>query len=201
MFRNLLDRIDIEKLIEVVDLVWDNRAKIRNLVENLPQMLRETGDNIETAGASAVKASQFLVGGDGDTPGASKLSELAAAALDRSYEELNNVAQVMEKIGDEIDDVRIPSIKPKRREVMGISVVSGLDMGENKMVDRAADRIKDSADRLASISNDLKDVAHHLRGLGSVLNETGGDLGKVGSQLQESGVRLRSFSEMTDLLE
>ena len=200
MFKNLFDKFDdfdANKVMEVVNLVWNNRDRIMDLVERLPELLRETGDNIESAGASAVKASAFLVGGGRNKMSAGDLSEMAADALDRCYSELRTVARAMDKIGEEIDDIRIPSFRAKHTKIAGVRVISGFDIGENPMVDNAAGRLKDGSDRIDAIGKDLRTVAKNLRHLGTALTDTGGDLHNVGLKLQNSGKTLRSFADMS----
>ena len=189
------DDFDIEKLKEVVNLVWNNKEKILDLIERLPTMLKETGDGIESAGESALTASSLLLG-DKKNPGAQQIAELAADALERCQAEIGKAAGIMEKFGGEIDDIRIPSFSPQYKEVMGFNVITGLDMGENKLIDNAADRLKDGSGRLEEISKDLKSVASHLRQLGGTLTDTGDGLSKVGAKLMESGGTLRSLTDL-----
>lgn len=199
MFKKIwenLDDLDMEKVVEVVNLVWNNRDKILDLVERLPELLNETGNTIESAGESAIKASVFLTGGKDDTPSAGELSKLAATALERCYKEIQDVARVMDRFGQELDDIRIPSVQPKYTEVMGIDVISGIDFGESELFDNAANRLKNGSDRLTEVGNDLRNVAKHLRSLGGALTETGNDLNNVGTKLTQSGQTLRSLGHL-----
>ena len=198
MFKRLFDNfddIDPKKLVEVVNLVWNNREKFLDLIERLPDLMRETGDSIESAGSSAMKASVFLVGDEDGSPSAKDISVMAAKALERCQVELVEAAQVMAKLGDEIDDIRIPSFRPKHTELMGIKVVNGFEVGENQLIDNAASRLTHGASRLNEIGKDLRLVADNLRDLGSVLADTGVDLNELGGQLRKSGQTLRSFGE------
>ncbi|MGB1250348.1 MAG: hypothetical protein ACPG8W_06925 [Candidatus Promineifilaceae bacterium] len=198
MFKRIFDNfddIDPKKLVEVVNLVWNNRDKFMDLIERMPALLRETGNSIESAGTSAMKASVFLVGDDDGSPSAKDISVMAANALERCQTELVEAAQIMAKIGDDIDDIRIPSFRPKHTEVLGIKVVNGFEMGENQLIDNAAGRLQQGASRLSEIGKDLRLVADNLRDLGGVLADTGGDLNNLGDQLRLSGQTLRSFGE------
>ncbi len=190
------DDFDMEKVMEVVNLVWNNREKFIDLIENLPQLLNETGESIESAGASAMKASVFLSGDEKGSPSAGELSEIAAGALDRCYKEINAATKIMRSLGQEMDDVRIPSMKPKYMDVLGHRVVSGLDFGEEGLFDKAAGRLQDGSDRLGAVGKDLRLVAKNLREMGSVLTDTGKDLNDVGLQLKQSGGTLRSLSHL-----
>ena len=199
MFKKIFDNfddLDMDKLLEVVNLVWNNRDKIMDLVERLPELLDETGNTIESAGESAMNAAVFLTGGKDDTPSAGEVSEMAAKALDGCYRELRSVSRMLDRFGKELDDIRIPSLEPKYVEVMGIDVIGGLDFGESELFDNAADRLKGGSDRLDDISNDLRNVAKHLRNLGGALTDTGNDLNNVGVKLTQSGQTLRSWSSL-----
>jgi len=199
MFNKLFDRFDdfdVEKVVEVVNLVWNNREKFLHLVENLPKLLQETGESIESAGASAMKASVFLSGDAKGSPSAGEISALAANALDSCQDEISAAAKIMESLGEELDKIRIPSIRPKYMELMGNKIISGLDIGEEGIMDNAADRLKDGSDRMEKIGKDLRLVATNLRELGGVLTETGKDLHDVGVQLKSSGGTLKSLSDL-----
>ena len=188
------DDFDVEKVMKVVNMVWENRERFMELIEKLPDMLNDTGNSIEAAGDSALAASSLLLGDKKtDTPSAGKISEMAADALERCQEEIANAAKIMEKFGVEIDDIRIPSFEPEYKEVMGFNVITGVDIGENKMIDNAADRLKNGSDRMEEISKDLKNVAGYLRQLGGTLTNTGEGLDNVGHKLKESGGTLRSL--------
>ena len=199
MFDKLLNRFDdfdMEKLVEVVNLVWNNREKIMDLIENLPEMLRDTGDNIESAGDSAIRASAFLTGDKKGGASAGKMSELAAGALDRCFDEIQNASKVMAALGKELDDIKIPNVKPKYIEVLGNKVIGGIDFDEDGLFDNPAKRLQDGAGRLNVIGKDLGEVANNLRELGGMLTDTGKDLNNVGEKLKNSGSTLRSFADL-----
>ncbi len=199
MFDKILggfDDFDLDKVREVINLVWNNREKFIDLIDNLPTLLDDTGESIESAGASAMKASVFLSGDKKGSPSAGDLSDIAAKALDRCYTELNQAAKLMDSLGRDLDKVRIPSFKPTYSEVLGHKLMSGIDFGEEGLLDNAADRLKDGSDRLEAIGKDLRLVSGNLRELGGVLTDTGKDLNNVGVQLKKSGGQLRSLSHL-----
>ncbi len=188
------DDFDAEKVMKVVNMVWENRERFMEIIEKLPQMLQDTGESIDAAGESALAASSLLLGDKKtQTPSAGAISEMAADALERCQAEIANAARIMEKFGVEIDDVKIPSFKPEYKEVMGFNVITGVDIGENQMIDNAADRLKDGSGRMEEISKDLKNVAKYLRQLGGTLTNAGEGLDNVGHKLKESGGTLRSM--------
>ena len=221
---SILDGLDVEKAVEVVDLVWDDREKIIEAVDlvwenrdqltqvlefvrdnkdriigmldDLPEMLGKTGGYIEAAGASAIKASAFLTGenDDDDSISAHDLAELAANALERCYTELQSAATIVDGLGSQLDGITIPSIKPEYIEVMGFNVIGGIELGESNLIDDAGEQLRNGSDRLKEVGKDLSTVAIHMRKLGAALTETGGDLKSVGGQLQQSGGMLRTLS-------
>lgn len=219
---DVLDDVDFEKVTETVDMIWDDRDKIigavdlvwdnrddimeavnyvlshrtmlANLFDKLPELLATTGDYIESAGESAVRASQFLTGADGEEGlSVRDLAELAAKALDRCQEELDDVAGFIDRLGESVDGITIPSIEPQFTEVMGFSVISGIELGENNLVDDAGEQLQQGSKRLSEMGKEFVEVAAHLRTLGVTVTHAGGDLNNVGSQLSQSGDMLRSI--------
>lgn len=219
---DVLDDFDFEKVTETVDMVWDDRDKIigsvdlvwenrddimdavnyvlshrtmlADLFDKLPELLATTGDYIEAAGESAVKASAFLTGADGEEGlSVRDLAELAAKALDRCQDELDDVAGFIDKLGDSVDGITIPSIEPQFTEVMGFSVISGIELGENNLVDDAGEQLQKGSKRLSEMGKEFVEVASHLRKLGVTVTDAGGDLNNVGSQLSQSGDMLRGI--------
>ena len=182
------------KVMEVVELVWENREKIIDLIENLPQILQETGDNIESAGKSAVKTSLFLMGGDDVETDASELSAKAASALSRAYQEISEVAQVMAKVGEELGDIQIPHVEPEYRELMGVKVIAGLDVGKSSPLANVSNRLTTGSKRLDKLGDEMKDVAGSLEKLSDVLTDVGGDLHEMGLRLAHSGQTLTSVA-------
>lgn len=199
---------DRDKIRETVDVVWDNRESITEVVEffgenkdailgiirKLPDLLATTGNGIAKAGESAVAASGFLLG-TGDEDGAiTEITEFAAAALARCVEQLGNAVSVLNRAGDEIDKITLPTVDPKFTEVVGFKVISGLDFGTTPLAAGVSDRMRDGAENLASIADDFGVVADQLKRLGSRLGDTGNDLNNVGGLLQETGTTLTSLA-------
>ena len=169
----------------------------------MPDLLQETGQNIESAGQSAVKTSLFLKGGEGVETDASDLSRKAATALTRAYREIQEVAEMMARVGEEMDDIRIPTFEPEYREVLGMKVISSLDMGSRNPLDKIATRMKSSSTKLDKLGEELRDVSGSLRKLSGVLTDVGEDIQSMGVQLTNSGqtlVRVSDFQSLNDLV-
>lgn len=180
---------------QLVDLVqWFGRYKDRviSMVKDLPDLVATAGGGMGTAGDSAQKAAAFLVG-EGDGISAKELTEIAANALAKCREELGNVRDLIAHLGDEIDDLRIPTVEAKFAELGGIRVIKGIDIGESKLTDQAADRLRQGADRIGSISDALETVSGHLSTLGGKVTEAGESLGTAGQYLTRSGAQLQSL--------
>ena len=184
-----------DDILDVVRYVMDHREAIADLLQQLPELLGKTGDCIEAAGTSAVKASALLTGDEtDDAMSVRDLANLAAKALDRCQKQLTAAAKIMDSLGTEIDDVRIPTLTPEYSEVMGFSVVSGLELGELAITDKAAGRLKKGSQQISEVGKDFKMVATQMRKIGGTLTKAGGDLNNVGSQLKQSGGLLKAFS-------
>ena len=220
IFSNL-DDLDLSKVAEVVNKLWeereqlaqtieyvttyqesitnaityinDNKEHLGELIERLPELLDKTGVGIETAGLSAERASTLLTGDskDDEVISAYEMTGMAAIALERCNVQLEQVALLIQQLGEQLDGVRIPSIKPQFTEVMGFNVLSGIDLEENALSHNVAERFHSSADRISEISTDFSNVSEQFRKLGTMLVHTGDNLHSVGAQLQQSGRSLR----------
>ncbi len=214
--RRVIDLVDDlwdsrKKIVDMVDFVWDNRSaisgvidfmsdnqdRLADLVGRLPQLVSTTGAGLEAAGVGAERASLLLVGDGDNSP--KQLSASAANALERCQEELVGIAELLVDLGDGLDRVNIPTISTDRTEVMGFSLISGIDIGERPLLDGAAKRVTRGATSLGDVAENLGDVANRFRLLGDQLVEVGADLGESGTQLVGSGATMQSFvTEMPD---
>ncbi len=102
----------------------------------------------------------------------------------------------MNRAGEEIDKIAIPTVDPKFTEVVGFKVVTGLDFGTAPLVGGVSDRMRDGAGTLAVIAEDFGVVADQLKRLGVRLNDTGGDLNNLGGLLKDTGTTLTSLAAM-----
>ena len=196
---------DRDKIGEVVDLVWSNRDRLvpvldwvkehgddlLDLMEKVPEILGRAGQALTEAGHSATTAAGWLVGQADD--GVVELVEVAAKALDSCWDELDDVAKLLRSIGDRVDDVEIPTVAPRYTEVMGFDVVTGIDFGSDPFLDGVADRLKDGADRVGGVAAGLTTVASQLRDVAARVVDAGNDLDQVGKQLDSSGSALMAM--------
>jgi hypothetical protein len=187
---------DVTKLAKVVDLVWDQRDSLGDVVrfvsENkeqltrslgfvrdhgdelldlagrLPELLGHAGSGIEAAGAAAQTASRFLTGGDGGNVGADGLLDFASVALERCRSLVADAGALVGTIGARVE--KLP------------------------LVDDAAAALRASGERFDDLASQLAEVASRFTSLGQRLAEAGVDLDRAGSQLQVSGGALRSFA-------
>lgn len=185
-----------ELLTSVLAFVRDQREHILNLIEQLPTLLHQTGDTIEAAGQSAMRAASFLTGADGDpnSLSARDLAEIVAKVLESCQDEIRAAAGVMQTFSKEVDGLTIPSVEPQFTEVMGFNVISGLEIGENPLVEDAGERLRRGSVRLTDMGKQFDTFADQMRKLGKSLTAAGDSLNEVGAQLASSGGTLRSLA-------
>jgi hypothetical protein len=185
-----------DHITDVVTYIGENKDRLGELIDRLPELLDKTGVGIETAGMSAERASALLTGDskDDDVISAYEMTGMAAIALQRCNVQLEHVAMLIQELGDKIDGIRIPSVKPQYTDVMGFKVISGIDLEEGALADDVAVRFRSSADRISEISDDFTEVSAQFRKLGTMLVHTGDNLNSVGAQLQHSGQSLRAMT-------
>jgi ABC-type transporter Mla subunit MlaD len=184
-----------DMLKQVMAFIGDQRERVMDMLDNLPQLLAQTGRWMEYAGTSAKRAGAFLAGADGDPDSlsAQDIAEAVAKVLEHCQNEVRMAATTIDKVSDQVGDVRIPSIKPKYTEVMGLQLISGLQLKENELIENASERLKNGANRLEALSAQFDTFAEQIRMLGKTLTDTGLDIQKVGDQLAKSGGNLHAL--------
>ncbi|MCB0045575.1 MAG: hypothetical protein KDD92_09110 [Caldilineaceae bacterium] len=188
-----------DRITAVVEYISENKERLGELMDSLPEIMDKTGVGIETAGLSAERASALLTGDNKDDKiiSAYEMTGMAAVALQRCTVQLENIATLIQELGDKVDGIRIPSFDAQFTEVMGFRVITGLDINENSLTGDIGDRFHGGADRISEISDDFTRVSEQFRKLGTMLVHTGDNLNSVGSQLQRSGKSLRAMTPDT----
>lgn len=192
------NNFDTGKLFEAITFIWENRERLMELVEQLPDLMREAGDNMQAAGSSATSAAAFLTGEKAGRRSVRDMADVAATALESSKDELQAAAELLEHFGEELEAIRIPFFKPQFMDVMGMELVSGLNMGEQQLFDNPGGRLKSSAERLKQISTSLTEVSSQMREMGDVLTDMGYAMKNVGEQLQNGGQTLHRFTALDE---
>ena len=169
--------------------IKDHGDDLVDMLERVPEILGKAGIGLSAAGSSAVKASGFLTGDDGGVD-VRELAETAASALNRCHDQLKGATDLLARLGDQIDDIKIPTLSTSHTEIMGFSVVTGIDLGESSIAGDAAGSLRSGADRLVDVAEDLQTVAEKLLGLGGAIGDAGADLRVVGGDLETSGTAL-----------
>lgn len=161
--------IDITKLQEVVDLVWNNKDEFANsakFAKDIPDLIRTLAGGLSEAGGQARAAGLALVGEDGKSGAGTKLGS-SAKTLGSIAENLTSVAKF---VADAADDVhKVP--------MMG---------GPAKQLSGAAKTIHGTTTSLGGLAEDLVGLAEILGNVGSALN-------KLGDSLDSSGAKAQGF--------
>lgn len=161
--------LDIAKLQQVVDLVWDNKDDLANsaqLAKDIPDLIRTLAGGLSEAGNQARNASFALVGSDGVSGATTKLGSSAKKLGSIS----DSLASVASFITDAADDVKsVPLMR-----------------GPAKQLGGAAKSIRGTTTDLAGLADDLV-------GLADILGAVGAALGKLGDSLDSSGSKAQGF--------
>jgi hypothetical protein len=161
--------IDIKKVQQVVDLVWDNKDELLNsaqFAKEVPDLIRTLAAGLSEAGGQARAAGFALVGDDGKSGAISRLGSSANTLGSIS----DNLASVAKFIAEAADDVeKVP--------MMG---------GPAKQLGGAAKTIHGTTSSLGGLADDLV-------GLAEILATVGAALGKLGDSLDTSGTKAQGF--------
>ncbi len=182
-----------DDLLEVVEFVREHGDSLIDLVRRLPELMERAGQALSSASEAAVSASGFLTAGDGTD--IHDVASSAAGAIDACREHLGSVAGLLERIGEELADIKVPTIDFDRSEVMGLSVVTGLDVGSKAVAAGTAGDVARGAAQLADVVEALGDAGEGLQRLHSNLSSAGDKIASLAGDMDRSGVALMAFAD------
>lgn len=181
-----------DSLLDAVAFVRDHGDDLIDLMQRLPDILERAGSALATAGDAAMQASQFLVAGDGVD--ADDVASAAATAIEVCTEHLGTVASLLGRVAGQLDDIRVPTLGVDRTEMMGINVVSGLDVGSKAVARGPADSIKNTSDQMQAVVGALADAGAGLAQLQANLGAAGEKIQSVAGEIERSGSALVELS-------
>jgi len=162
--------LDIKKVQQVVDLVWDNKDDLANsakLAKELPDVIRTLARGLAEAGDQARVAGLALIGEDGASGATTRLGS-SAATLGSIADHLTSVAKLVADAAGDVEKV----------PMMG---------GAAKQLGGAAKTIHDTTSGLGSLADDLV-------GLAGILGDVGAALSKLGDSLDSSSAKAQGFA-------
>ena len=159
--------LDIKKVQQVVDLVWDNKDELANsakFAKEIPDFIRTLASGLSEAGDQARTAGLALVGTDGTSGATTRLSS-SATTLGSIAENLTRVAAFVADAADDVEKV----------PMMG---------GPAKQLGGAAKTIRETTSGLGGLADDLVSLAEILGNVGAALSKLGDSLDSSGSKAQ-----------------
>ena len=161
--------LDIKKVQQVVDLVWDNKDDLANsakFAKEIPDFIRTLASGLSEAGNQARAAGFALVGEDGKSGATTRLGS-SATTLGSIADNLTSVAKFVADAADDV--VKVP--------MMG---------GPAKQLGGAAKTIRDTTSGLGGLADDLV-------GLAEILGNVGAALSKLGDSLDTAATKAQGF--------
>lgn len=207
--------IDPDRVKDVVSAVWDHKDDVAAAVDfvrthgddlvafagKLPQLLGSVSEFLTGAAGDARSAAAFLTGdgasGNGADPdgGVKALAALAGEALDTCRKELSAARDLLDRLGDELAGVPVPSVKPTFSEVLGHKLVTGLDLGEGRLLEGASQRVREGAERFDGVGAELAKVADVLRRIGGLVDRAGRGIADTAEKLEAGGKKLATLTD------
>ncbi|MGB8218027.1 MAG: hypothetical protein WCE94_12070 [Candidatus Methanoperedens sp.] len=167
---------------------------IKFLWSDWPGILLDAGNGIETAGISAINTSYFIKGGGNVQVNACEMVDVTADAIKECYQLLENAATLIDKSGQEIDIIKVPTVSASYINILGHDVVSGLNFGNTSLFGNVATGLKNGAADLNTVGMKLQIAESHLRQLKDALNQAGTDLNTAGTALKDGGQKLKKLA-------
>ncbi len=205
-FGKLLGRVGGGQVGEAFDWIMENKDTLGDanqfiqdldehipaLLKKLPDILDSLGSGVADAGEQAQKAALTLLGDDGKG-GAQATLNHGAGMLGAITEQLGNAAEMLADVAEDVGKVGIPSIDPKFTEVLGLKVISGVDIETTSILAGQAGKLKDGATTVGYVTENLADLAKDLGSIADVLGKVGDALGNLGSRLGDSGGQIKGL--------
>jgi hypothetical protein len=199
--------LDTDRVKDVVAAVWDHKDEVAGavafvrehgddllaLASQLPALLAAAAEGLAGAGSDARAAAAFLTG-EGDHGGVRALAGLAGDALKQCRTELAAARKLLDSLGDELDEVPIPSVRPTYSEVLGHRLITGLDVADGRLLEPASKRVREGAARFDGVGEQLANVADLLREIGDLVERAGQGLAKTAGKLESGGEALARFT-------
>lgn len=206
--------VDPDRVRDVVSAVWDHRDEVAAAVAfvrehgddlvalagRLPELLGSVAEFLTGAADDARSAAAFLTGDAAagkavEAGGVKALAALAGDALDTARRELAAARGLLDRLGDELAEVPVPSVRPTYSEVLGHRIVTGLDVGEGRLLGPASSRVREGAERFDGVGEQLAAVADLLRGIGGLVDRAGQGLADTAGKLEQGGKRLAALTD------
>ena len=102
------------------------------------------------------------------------------------------LAEAADFIGDVagfLAKVDIPNLDIQYTKVAGVNIVSGIDIGKDKLLEEPAERLASTAKTLSNAKGDLDGLADNLEDLARILTAVGAAIDKLGDGLKSSGAQ------------
>ena len=194
----LFDNTPMDKVGDVVEFFMDHRDELDRLiaiVQAAPALIGKVGDALGDAGDHAKHAAVSLVGTVSPSAAAGTVGKGGAAAtliagagtLGNVGRQLAEAAEFLEDMAGFMAKIEIPNIEPKYTKVAGVNIVSGIDIGKDKLLEDPAKRLASTAVTLGKAKGDLAGLAENLESLAHILAAVGSALDRMGDGLKNTG--------------
>jgi hypothetical protein len=179
-----------DTLGDAIEFIQDLDDHVVRLLKQLPDLLDGLGSSLADAGEQAQRAALTLVGDDGKSGAQATLSH-GAGMLGGITEQLGKAAATLADVAEDVGNVGIPSIEPQFTEILGLKVISGVDIETNSILAGPAGKLKDSATTVGGVTKNLGELADDLDNIADVLGKVGEALGNLGGRLGDSGSQIK----------
>ena len=187
----VFDNTPMDKVGDVVEFVLEHRDeldKIIGVVKAAPAMIAKIDDSLGDAGEHAKDAAVSLVGQAGKGGAAGALTS-GAGTLTSVGGQLAEAADFIGDVAGFLAKVDIPNLDIQYTKVAGVNIVSGIDIGKDRLLEEPAERLASTAKTLSNAKGDLDGLADNLEDLARILTAVGAAIDKLGDGLKSSGAQ------------
>ena len=184
-------------LLRLIRLIWEHRQEIIQLLEQLPETLKVTGESIEKAGTWALTTSDLLSTREPNEITLSWLLNKLNLTIINCEQKLRDVIVPLNQISNCLALIRVPEITPvtKRFDILDLEVVVGINCSWNCPFPEVIENLRQMSLEITDTVSQLNEVSGYLDSLGDFADKTADHAKNIGKALETGGQKLQTVFE------
>lgn len=159
--------LDLDRVKDVVSVVWDNKDDITHVLSTLPDLFDNTAKALSGA-AEGISATSSALIGEGGQGGVAAIAATASKALEMVLSEINGATDMLKGLGEDLSGV--------------------------PLMDAAGAKVQAGAERFTAMSEAIEMISKQLGELSGSVEKAGSSLTHAAENLAKGGQALGAFS-------
>lgn len=185
-------------ILEVLNLIWQRKDDLVRFLDQLPALLHDAGEGIETAGNTTRVFGQYMRGGQNAPANARQIMTQMANYFEGGRTMVRNAAHVIGQAANLLSSIQVPVLEIDNDVIdLGMmgkwNVVKSISVENRRLLQPASDLLDNGSDQLNSLGQNLKEIAEQLDALATWFDSAGREMDKMGVKLIDGGKKLQEL--------